>query len=134
MCLFDWSCPHHFLYNPAYLEHDRQCTYDVTVRRVRLTLLAVDKQQVLHICLCVCVNACGCPVRGDVRACSFAYPSCNAYAPYCDIVCVPSCLHNIFRHYLINGTILGNTLLSIKCVIRRFLQLLCKTFLILTIN
>ena len=34
-------------------------------------------------------------------------------------------------HYLINGTILRKKLLSIKCVFRFSLQLLCETFLIL---
>jgi len=36
------------------LEHDRQCMYDVTVRRVRATTFAVEKQYVLHyvsVCL-----------------------------------------------------------------------------------
>jgi hypothetical protein len=30
------------------------------------------------VCVCVCVGA---------RACSLAYPVCNSYAPYCDIIC-----------------------------------------------
>jgi len=33
---------------------DRQCTYNVTLRRVRVTTVAVEKQQVLHI-LSVCL-------------------------------------------------------------------------------
>lgn len=30
-----------------------QCTYDVTVRGVRETAVAVEMQQVLHVCVCV---------------------------------------------------------------------------------
>ena len=40
---------------------------------------------------CVCVNAWGCPSAWmRVRACSLAYPACNAYAPRCDVICGPS--------------------------------------------
>ena len=83
------------------------------------------------IYLCARARAC---VSGRVgmcvRVCSLAYPACNAYAPYCDVIC-GLCLHDIFRHYLINGTIFGKTLLNIKCVFWFSLQLLSKTFLIL---
>jgi len=39
-----------------------QCAYNLTPRRVRVTVVAVVKQQVLHIlsvCVCVCVCVCG---------------------------------------------------------------------------
>jgi len=36
------------------LKQDRQCTYDVTLRRVRETIVAVEKQEVLLI-LSVCL-------------------------------------------------------------------------------
>jgi len=36
------------------LSQDRQCTYDVTLRRCRASIVAVEKQLVLHI-LRVCV-------------------------------------------------------------------------------
>jgi predicted exporter len=43
-------------------EQDRQCTYKVTLRSVRITIVAVEKQYVLNIlslsvCVCVCVLA-----------------------------------------------------------------------------
>jgi hypothetical protein len=57
------------------LEQERQYAYNVTLRRVRETTVAVEKQYVLHICLCVLV-----------RACSLAYPACNTYAPYRDVI------------------------------------------------
>jgi hypothetical protein len=35
----------------------------------------------------ICVHACECP---RVWVCSLAHPACNAYVPYCDIICGPS--------------------------------------------
>ena len=37
-----------------------QCTYNVTVRTVRTSTVAVEKQQVLHI-----LSVCLCNVKGD---------------------------------------------------------------------
>ena len=35
----------------------RQCTYNVTMRRVRAIIVVVEKQWVLHIvCVCVCAR------------------------------------------------------------------------------
>jgi hypothetical protein len=73
------------------LQQDKQCTYNVTLRRVRVTIVAEEKQYVLHI-LSVCV-------------CSLKYPACIAHAPYCRLW--PAPLYSIFPHYLINGTIFG---------------------------
>ena len=50
-------------------EQDRQCTYNVTLRRVLATIVAVEKQRVLH--------------NLNVRTGSLSYPACNANAPYC---------------------------------------------------
>ena len=66
-----------------------------------------------------------------VRVCSLAYPACNVYAPYCDVICGPLSLHHIFRHYLINSTIFGKKKsVNIKCVLI-FSTNLSKTFPIL---
>ena len=50
------------------IKQGRQCTYDVTLRRVDGTTFVVEKQQVLHIGLCVylctCVCECGCTGAG----------------------------------------------------------------------
>ena len=54
-------------------EQDRRSTYKVTLRLVRATIFAVEKQSVLHS-LCVCI-------------CSLRYPACNAHAPI--FSCVP---------------------------------------------
>jgi hypothetical protein len=34
-----------------------------------------------------------------------AYPACNAYAPYFDVICGPAGSTSFFLHYLINGAI-----------------------------
>jgi len=97
------------------LQQDGQCTCNVTLRRVRATIVAVDKQWVLDN-LSVCI-------------CSLMYPACNALVPYFHLW--PAPLHNIFSHYLINGTILGGkNLRNSKCVFWFSLQLLPETFLI----
>jgi len=37
-------------------KEDRQCTYNITLRRVRATNVAVEKQWVLHsLSVCVCL-------------------------------------------------------------------------------
>jgi len=59
------NMPYRFAKN----KKDRQCTYQVTLKRVRATVVAVDEQKVLHS-LCVC---------------SLRYPACNAHAPYCHL-------------------------------------------------
>jgi hypothetical protein len=49
------------------------------------------------------------------RACSLAYPACNSYAPYCDVICGPSASITFFD-IVTNGTIFEKQLLNIKCV------------------
>ena len=39
------------------LVQDTQCTYNATLTRVHGTIVALEKQQVLHICVRVCVCA-----------------------------------------------------------------------------
>ena len=67
----------------------RQSTCNVTVRRVRVTIVAGEKRKILHICLCVCQRARACLpawawVPGCVAVCmreraySLAYPACIA--------------------------------------------------------
>jgi hypothetical protein len=94
----------------SYLQ-DRQCTHDVTFRRVHKTIVPKDKQSVLHISVCACtwVRACD---RGS--AWSLTYPARNAQAPYCHLWRL--WIHSILEHYLMDDTIFGKRLLSIKCV------------------
>jgi hypothetical protein len=66
--------------------------YNVTLRRVRESLLPWKSNR--YICVCACVSAygrlcvpCSVSVCTRVRAYSLAYPAYNAYAPYCDVIC-----------------------------------------------
>jgi len=66
-----------------------QCTYNVTMRGVRATVVAVEEQLILRILsLCVCVCVC---------VFSLGYPACNAHAPHCHMW--PARLYNIFPHF-----------------------------------
>jgi hypothetical protein len=51
-------------------EKDRQCTYNVTLRRVRATTVVgkSNKYYIYRVCVC-----------------SLRYPICNAHAPYCHL-------------------------------------------------
>jgi hypothetical protein len=64
-------------------EKDRQCAYNVTLRCVRVTIFAVEKQYVLNILivcmyvyLCICVCAC---VRARVCILALTCPERNSY-------------------------------------------------------
>jgi hypothetical protein len=64
----------------ADIQQDRQCTCIVTSRCVRENIFSVEKQKVLHICLCVCLraraNVCARAsgyVRVSVRACGHVH-------------------------------------------------------------
>jgi len=71
------------------MEQYRQYTYNVILRRVRITIVAVEKQEVLHK-LSVCI-------------CCLRYPVWNAHAPYCQLW--PAPFYKISPHFPINGTI-----------------------------
>ena len=77
---------------------DGQCTYNVTLKRFRATIVAVEKQLVWHTLECVCV-------------CSLKYPS-KAHEPYCHLW--PARLYRIFPHYYTNGMTSERKLLNIK--------------------
>ena len=76
---------------------DRQCTYNVTLRRFLVTIVLVESNTNYIFRGCVC---------------SFRYPACNAHGPYCRLW--PAWLYNIFSHYLIRSTIFERTFLSTK--------------------
>ena len=100
------------------IQQARQRMYNVTMRRVHATTVAVEKQWVLHN-LGVCIS-------------TFRYPACNVHAPYCHLW--PAPLHNVFSHYLINGMMFGKKLLNTECVFWFTLQVLSETFLNLRRN
>jgi hypothetical protein len=76
-------------------KQDRQCTHNVTLRRVHENIFAVEKQKsITYLCVCASLRLFACmwlPERVDVCmsicAYSLANPACNAYAPYCDVNC-----------------------------------------------
>ena len=56
------------------------------IERVRESLLSwKSNEYYIFVCVCARVNVC---MREGT--CSLAYPACNAYAPYCDVICGPS--------------------------------------------
>jgi hypothetical protein len=80
-------------------------------------------------CVRACMSVLG---RGRVHvhsACSLANSECNAYAPYCDVIC-GLCLHYRFRHYLINGAIFVKKVFEHKMCVLIFSTTLFETFLI----
>jgi hypothetical protein len=100
-------------YHIYYIKHqqDRQCTYNVTLRRVHETAGAVEKQQELGlhtstylcVCVCVCVWVGGCTdTCVCFRACSLTNTACNA-SQYC--ILRPFWLHYIFQNFFIDRTI-----------------------------
>ena len=57
-------------------QEDRQCTYNITVRCIHVTAVAMEKQFVSHV-VCVCVSV------------LFSYPLCKARALYYIVICGP---------------------------------------------
>jgi hypothetical protein len=66
-----------------------------------------------------------------VRSCSLAYPACNAYAPYCDVICGFSGSTIFFDIISQKARFSERNLLNIKCAFLFSLQLLSVTSLIL---
>ena len=62
--------------------------YNVPLRCICVTNVAMEKQQELHI------------LSVSLR---LSYPACDAQAPYCQLW--PVWLYSIFPHYIINGRI-----------------------------
>ena len=63
------------LYTVSYLEQGRQCTYNVTLKHVHITTVAVEQQYVLHN---LSTNF------------SLRYPASKAHALYYIVICGPS--------------------------------------------
>jgi len=79
------------------VERDRQCTYNVTSRRVRVIIFAVEKRKLLNVMsmgLCSCLSYLACKYH-------FFLPRfiCHSW---------PVCFKHICSHCFTNGTIFGN--------------------------
>ena len=97
------------------LKQESQRTHNVTVRRVRATTVTLQKQSITYSeCMSVAL------VIRLAKRCAVSY--CHLW---------PARLCHIFPHYLINGTIFGEKVLSIKCVLGFFAQILSEAFLII---
>jgi len=86
-------------------EQDEGCTYNVTIRRVLVATVAVEKQKVLNflsVCLCVCVS-------------SRSYPASKVHVPCCIHVWLVR-LYHIFPHYLIRGILSEKNILNARCM------------------
>ena len=62
----------------------------------------------------------------SARVCSLVSPACNAYAPYCDVICGPSDSTTFLTLSYDRHDFLLKKSLNIKCVFRFSLQLLTK--------
>jgi hypothetical protein len=99
-------------------QQDRQCTHKVTLRSVRATAVAMEKQLALH--------------NLSVRICSLCYPARNTYGPYFHLWSVP--VYNIFANGVINGAIFETPLLNTRCMFWVSLHHLSETSPILSRN
>jgi hypothetical protein len=106
-------------YKTAYNYHvyqGRQCTYNVTVRRVRWLLLPWKSNKYYIVWVCVYK-----PYLSSMKnACPLLY--WHLWAVW---------LYHSFPHYFINGTILGRKIAGYKMCVLFSVQLLPETFLIL---
>jgi len=74
-----------------------QCMYNVTLRHVRITIVACKSSMIYSECVSVALA-----IQQAMRR------------RHIDMW--PAPLYSILRHHLMNGTILGKKLLNIKCV------------------
>ena len=100
------------------LVQDRQCTCNVTFRRVRAIIVVVEKQ---YYTTWVCV-------------CSLRHPECHAHAPYCHLQPLAPVYIFFFTLSHKRYDFRKKKLVNIKCVFPVSLQLLSERFFILRIN
>ena len=81
--------------------------YNVILRCVRVTIIAVEKQQVLQYY--VCVYQYSRPI----------YTACKSHLFYAVLYCLLwfVFIYYTFPHYITNGTVFGKQLSEIKCVL-----------------
>ena len=88
-------------------KQEKQCTCNVTLRRVHATTVAVESS-IKYSSVCVCERA---RERVLERVQAYLSSKTRAGATLCSFW-----HHHIFRHYLINGKIFWKKSLNIKCV------------------
>ena len=92
------SSPYGAVKTLAQLQQDRQCTYNVTLRRVSWTIVAQKSNKYYIFCACVC-------------SLSIQYAMCMRQ-PYHHLW--PARVYDIFLHYLINDTIFEQKVIGHK--------------------
>ena len=90
-----------------YFKKDRHYSINVTLKRVRVTTVSVERQYVLRI----------------VRVCSLSYPACRAHAPYYIVNCGVSACIIFFLIIPLTARFSGGGVLNIKCVFLFTVQL-----------
>ena len=99
------------------MKQEKLFYYNVKLRRVRITIFAVEYLYVLNImCVCVCVSLFLPYLSSKYSACAILYGHLLSV-----------CLYHIFPHYPTNGTIFGEEM-STKFVFLFPLQLGLKHF------
>jgi hypothetical protein len=107
------------------MKPDRQCTYDVTLRRVFQNHCYCGKAVSVtywSVCACFRVRACG---YAGAWACAWSYVHIGVLIQHATRMrhvvtsfVAPLSLHYVFRQYLINGTIFGKKVIGYKmCVL-----------------
>jgi hypothetical protein len=100
----------------TYNKHDRPCTYNVTLRRVRVTNVAVEKKRNKYYIFWVCVF-------------SLSYPRCQAHGPHYTVI--RGLTGSTIFLSTLRDKIFGKKSLNINRVFWFSLQHLSETFLVL---
>ena len=97
-----------------------ECTYHVILRRVRFTIVALQKGEVLNYVLWICV-------------CILSFPACKSHfsAPHLRWYLCRVWFYYIFPHYLINGKIFGKAFRNMNRVLWFPQQSLYEKFVVL---
>jgi hypothetical protein len=76
------------------IQQDSLWSYNITFRCIHIMIVAVKKQQILDICLCVCVHECVCmwvsTCTGMCMYVALLIQHATRYVPYCDVIRGPS--------------------------------------------
>jgi hypothetical protein len=111
----------------------KQCTFNVTLRRVRANHCCCEK--VVSITNCECIFLAFIVIFNLIMSkCYFFFCQVSSTQCACAVLIChlwPASLCIIFPHYLVNGTVLEIKVLNIKYLFLFSLQILPETFIIL---